>query len=213
MSGPGILASLDHAFTDTGLTPPPDLVRFIGPPFQTAFGREGFSPAEVELLLKSYRAHYWELGAFMSTIYPGMADLLGQLGAEGYRVAIATSKPEPTARRILEHFGLTSQFEVIGGATFDMGRATKAEVLGYVLDQLHNCLPVMVGDRYHDVQGAAEFQIPCIGVNWGYGGHQELLDAGARWIVDRAEQIYDIVHRKLRIPMNEYRPLIEFTAQ
>ena len=69
----------------------------------------------------------------------------------------------------------TERFEFIGGATFDMGRATKAEVLGYVLDQLHVCEPVMVGDRFHDVQGSAAFDIPCIGVNWGYAGSGRAL--------------------------------------
>jgi phosphoglycolate phosphatase len=201
-SAPGILASLDHAFGVTGFTPPENLVRFIGPPFQTAFEREGFTPDQIDLLLTAYRAHYWEVGAFLNTVYPGVEQVLTALGAEGYRLAIATSKPEPTARRILEFLGLTDRFEVIGGATYDMGRATKAEVLGYVLDQLHICEPVMVGDRYHDVQGSAAFDIPCIGVSWGYANPDELLQAGARWIIDRAEQIFDIVHRKLRLPIN-----------
>ncbi len=199
-SAPGILASLDHAFTATGLTPPPDLVRFIGPPFQTAFASEGFTPDEVEVLIRTYRAHYWDTGAFINFVYPGIEQLLTQLAEEGYRLAIATSKPEPTARRILEHWGYTHRFEVIGGATFDMVRATKAEVLGYVLDQLPECKPVMIGDRYHDVQGSAAFDIPCIGVNWGYGGEDELSQAGARWIIDQPEQIFDIVHRRLRSP-------------
>lgn len=201
-SAPGILASLDHAFTDTGLTPPKNLVRFIGPPFQTAFEAEGFTPDEIARLLGSYRDHYWDTGAFINTVYPGVEAVLTALADEGYRLAIATSKPEPTARRILEYFGFTSRFEIIGGATFDMGRATKADVLSYVLDQLHICEPVMVGDRYHDVQGSAAFDIPCIGVNWGYAAPDELFEAGARWIINHPDQIFDIVHRKLRLPVN-----------
>ena len=34
-------------------------------------------------------------------------------------LAVATSKPEHMAKRILEHFGLEGFFEVIGGATMD----------------------------------------------------------------------------------------------
>ena len=35
-SAPGILASLDHAFNETGFPPPPDLIRFIGPSLSEA---------------------------------------------------------------------------------------------------------------------------------------------------------------------------------
>ena len=193
-SAPGILSSLDHAFAHTGYTPPADLLRFIGPPFETAFRAEGFSPDEITNLMTVYRAHYWDVGAFVNTVYPGMAEVFDELGRQGYRLAIATSKPEPTARRILQHFGLTERFEVIGGATFDMSRATKSAVLRYVLEQLGDTRPVMIGDRYHDVEGAAEHGIDCIGVRWGYSQGDELHRCGARWVIDEPAQIIDIVH-------------------
>lgn len=192
-SAPGILASLDHAFAETGYRPPADLLRFIGPPFETAFRAEGYSPDEITTLMVSYRAHYWDIGAFQNTVYPGFEEVLDTLAAEGFRLAIATSKPEPTARRILEHFGYTHRFEVIGGATFDMTRATKSAVLNYVLEQLGPTRPVMIGDRYHDVEGAAEHGIDCIGVRWGYSAGDELVKAGARWIIEHPSEIIDIV--------------------
>jgi phosphoglycolate phosphatase len=196
-SASGILASLDHAFADTGLTPPDDLVRFIGPPLQTAFEAEGFTLDEISTLIASYRAHYWEIGAFGNIIYPGIETVLDTLAAEGFRLAIATSKPELTARRILEYFGYTDRFEVIGGATFDMSRATKPAVLEYVLAQLAPTRAVMVGDRYHDVEGAAEHGLPCVGVSWGYAAEGELKRAGARWIVDEPHEILTIARNGL----------------
>jgi phosphoglycolate phosphatase len=192
-SAPGILASLDHAFNETGYPPPDDLVRFIGPPFETAFRAEGFTPDEITILMASYRAHYWDIGAFVNTVYPGIEDVLDTLATDGFRLAIATSKPEPTARRILEYFQYTTRFDVIGGATFDTTRATKSAVLSYVLDHLGESRPVMVGDRYHDVEGAAEHGIDCVGVRWGYSAGDELQRAGARWIIDKPREIIDIV--------------------
>lgn len=196
-SAPGILASLDHAFGETGLTPPDDLVRFIGPPLQTAFLAEGFTLEEITALLVSYRAHYWEIGAFGNFVYPGVETVLDVLAEEGFRLAIATSKPELTARRILEYFGFTERFEVIGGATFDMSRATKTAVLGYVLEQLAPSRPVMVGDRYHDVEGAGEHGLACVGVTWGYAAKGELEQAGARWVVDEPHEIISIARAGL----------------
>jgi len=193
-SAPGILASLDHAFKTTGLTAPVNLVRFIGPPLQTAFLAEGFNLEEIEALLAAYREHYWEIGAFANYVYPGIEHLLNTLASDGFRLAIATSKPELTARRILEYFGYTERFEIIGGATFDMSRATKTLVLGYVLEQLTPCRPVMIGDRYHDVEGALDHGLPCVGVRWGYSAEGELEQAGAKWIVTEPAEILEIAH-------------------
>ena len=40
----------------------------------------------------------------------------------------------------------------------------------------------MVGDREHDVNGARENGLPCVGVLYGYGSREELEAAGASFI-------------------------------
>ncbi len=55
----------------------------------------------------------------MNSLFDGIPQLLTDLRAAGVRLAVATSKAEPTARRILEHFGLDEHFEVIAGASLD----------------------------------------------------------------------------------------------
>ena len=55
----------------------------------------------------------------MNSLFDGIPQLLADLRAAGVRLAVATSKAEPTARRILEHFGLDGHFEVIAGASVD----------------------------------------------------------------------------------------------
>ena len=84
---------------------------------------------------------------------------------------MATSKAQPTAQRILAHFGLDGHFEVIAGASPDGTRAAKADVVAHALEQLAP-LPervLMIGDRSHDVEGAAEHGINTVVVGWGYG--------------------------------------------
>jgi phosphoglycolate phosphatase-like HAD superfamily hydrolase len=107
----------------------------------------------------------------MNSLFDGIPQLLADLRAARVRLAVATSKAEPTARRILEHFGLDEYFEVIAGASLDGVRATKSEVMAHALAQLVP-LPdrvVMVGDRAHDVEGAAAHGIATVVVDWGYG--------------------------------------------
>ena len=121
--------------------------------------------------IAAYRADYTTRGWAMNSLFDGIPQLLGDLRAAGVRLAVATSKAEPTARRIIEHFGLDGHFEVIAGASLDGVRAAKAEVMAHALAQLEP-LPervVMVGDRAHDVEGAAAHGIDTVVVGWGYG--------------------------------------------
>ena len=96
-------------------------------------------------------------GWAINSLIDGIPQLLADLRAAGVRLAVATSKAEPTARRILAHFGLDGHFEVIAGASLDGVRSTKTEVMAHALAQLEPVPErvVMVGDRAHDVEGAA----------------------------------------------------------
>ena len=77
------------------------------------------------------------------------------------------------------------------GSELDGTRSEKSEVIGWLLAK-ENLAPdtcLMVGDRYHDIQGAAVHGIPAVGVLWGYGGHDELQDAGAHAICTAPEAL------------------------
>ncbi|WP_423243446.1 HAD hydrolase-like protein [Clostridium transplantifaecale] len=47
----------------------------------------------------------------------------------------------------------------------------------------------MVGDRKHDVIGAAENGIDCVGVLYGYGSSEELTGAGAKYLAESVEEL------------------------
>lgn len=173
-SARGVVASFRHALAAVGApVPDGDLdAMLVGPPMQTTLGALGLGERAAEALA-AYRADYTSRGWAMNGLYDGIADLLADLRAAGVRLAVATSKAEPTARRILDHFGLTGHFDVIAGASLDGMRATKAEVLAHALEQLRP-LPgriLMVGDRVHDVEGAAVHGIDTVVVGWGYGAN------------------------------------------
>ena len=171
-SAHGVVASFRHALAAVGADiPDGDLAaKVVGPPMHQTMVALGLGERAGEAIA-AYRADYTSRGWAMNALFEGVTDLLADLQAAGVRLAVATSKAEPTALRILEHFGIADRFEVIAGASLDGTRAAKADVLGHALDQLHP-LPVrvlMVGDRSHDVEGAAEHGIATVVVDWGYG--------------------------------------------
>jgi phosphoglycolate phosphatase-like HAD superfamily hydrolase len=171
-SAPGILASFRHALAAIGAeVPEGDLVaRVVGPPMNVTLAGLGLGERADEAIA-AYRSDYTSRGWAMNSLFDGIPQLLDDLRAAGVRLAVATSKAEPTARRILEHFELTEYFDVIAGASVDGTRSSKVDVLAHALGQLHP-LPerlMMVGDRAHDVEGAAEHGIDTVVVGWGYG--------------------------------------------
>jgi phosphoglycolate phosphatase-like HAD superfamily hydrolase len=171
-SAEGIVTSFLHALSHVGAAAPEgDLAaQIVGPPMDDTFRAMGLGDY-VDDAVAAFRADYGIRGWAINTLFDGIAALLADLRAAGVRLAVATSKLEPTARRILAHFDLEQHFEVIAGASPDGSRKTKVEVLAHALERLQP-LPervLMVGDRSHDVEGAAEHGIDTVVVGWGYG--------------------------------------------
>lgn len=165
-----------------------NLRKFIGPPLRDSFQEYyGFSPQKAAEAVEKYREYYNAGGMFENQVYPGIPRLLNRLNGAGKTLIVATSKPEGLARKILEHFELASCFYDIQGADLEGDREKKEDVIRYVLEK-HGVTDtedvVMVGDRRHDVEGAAAFGIPCIGVLYGFGSREELERAEARWIAE-----------------------------
>jgi phosphoglycolate phosphatase len=171
-SAHGIVSSFRHALGQIGAAVPDgDLASWIvGPPMHHTLRAMGLGD-HTDAAIAAYRADYSSRGWAMNSLFDGIPALLTDLRAAGVRLAVATSKAEPTAQRIVAHFGLDDHFEVIAGASVDGSRATKADVVAHALAQLEP-LPervVMVGDRSHDVEGAAAHGIDTVVVGWGYG--------------------------------------------
>ena len=199
-SGPGITASVAYALEKLGTEPPArEALRcFIGPPLLQSFARFcGFDEAKCREAVRLYREYFTAGGMFENSVYPGIPEALEGLRDAGFRLAVATSKPELFSREIVAHFGLAGCFEAVCGAAMDETRTEKAEVIRYALDSL-GVSPeesLMVGDREHDVLGAKAVGLPCLGALWGYGGREELTDAGASALAETPEGMAELILR------------------
>ncbi|HEM2826128.1 TPA: HAD family hydrolase [Streptococcus suis] len=193
-SGQGILNSVAYALEKMGIEEPDtaNLNRFIGPPLYESFLRfYQLNPEDTQSAVDAFRVYFKEKGMFENQLYPGIIPLLEELRTAGKTLVIATSKPEIFAKQILEHFGIAHYFDVIAGASLDSSRISKADVIGYAINQLE-AFPkhaVMIGDREHDIEGARMHQLPAIGVLYGYGNKQEFEKAGATMIVETVQDL------------------------
>lgn len=194
--GLGITNSVAYALKKYGIDVKDrtELHKFIGPPLLNSFqDYYGFSEEQAAQAVEYYREYYQKTGIYENYVYEGIPELLKELKAEGITLLVATSKPEPFARLIMEHYHLADYFTYIAGATMDnKTRVKKADVIRYAMQ---NCEAenkkklVMVGDRKHDILGAKEVGIDSVGVLFGYGDREELEQAGATYIAETVEAI------------------------
>jgi phosphoglycolate phosphatase len=198
-STPGIWASIRVAAAELGLpAPTPGQLRaMVGPPLEDGFaGAFGLLPGDVGRAVTAYRAHYTAGAMLDAAVYPGIPELLAGLRDGGATLAVATSKPEPFAVRVLEHTGLRAAFAGVHGATLDGAVRHKDQVVGAALAaHPDGARPVLVGDRSHDVLGAAAHGLPCIGAGWGPAPPGELLAAGAAAIAATPAEVAEALTR------------------
>ena len=198
-SSEGIIKSVLYTYEKMQLDPPEESVlhTFIGPPLSDSFVKHGVPEKDKDKAVAIYRERYNSIGKFENAPYPGMIELLQKLKDEGFKLYVATSKPEKTAIEVLDHFEMTGYFDEIAGATFDSSRVQKEDVIRYLLDKMeeNDEGTVMIGDTTFDVLGAAELGIPCIAVTWGFGDEAEMQKAGAVSIVKGMDELYKEVSK------------------
>ena len=195
-SGEGIINCAAMTLERFGLPVPSreEMRVFVGPPLTQTFAKFGVPEEKVDEAVAIYRERYVPIGAYENSPYPGIRELLETLQAEGFRLYVATSKPEGMSVKILEHFDLKKYFNRICGAATDRSRNTKEAVISYLLEETgEKDNLIMVGDTVYDVLGAKELGIPCIGVSWGYGEVQDMIDAGAVAIADSMDNLLSML--------------------
>lgn len=195
-SGEGIINCAILALEHFGLPiPSREAMRvFVGPPLHESFINHGVPADKAEEAIRIYRSRYIPIGKFENTPYPGIPELLAALKKNGHTLFVATSKPEQMSVEILEHFDLAKYFDEICGASMDTSRSSKEAVIEYLIEKngRGNNL-IMVGDTKFDVLGAKAHGIPTIGVSWGYGEIQDMLDAGAIGIAENTDMLLSML--------------------
>jgi len=197
----GILRRLTITLEHFGRRAPTraELVHWIGPPMYDSFqANVGMTSAESTEAVAFYRtlgkADGYTTGA---KLFPGMGELIHEIADAGIPQATASSKPEIQVDALMDHFGLAPCFTAIVGATLDERTlSAKADVIAEALRRLDVAgvdvsRPVLVGDRHHDIEGAAVHGVPVIFVRWGFSWPHEA--DGAQAAVDTVDELRSLL--------------------
>lgn len=197
-SDEGIQTCVKRAYDIMGYPRPTQrqLDTFIGPPIQESMARYGVPENMLDRGIELYREGYNTPlfpdplhpgqkvpGMYLNKVYDGIDGALDKLRSAGYFLAVATCKPEPQAKSIIEYFGLAGKLDGTWGASLDNSRLHKDQVIRHCFDSIGfdaaaGDRAVMVGDRWTDADGAHAMGLDCIGCEWGYAEPGELADHG-----------------------------------
>lgn len=194
-SRPGIAGCFRHTLAALGHDPEAagDLTWAVGPPIAVSLQRllAPFGDDRVDQALAIYRAQYSAAAIYDCSVYPGVIAMLDTLMAQGRTLCVATSKRRDYAERVINYLDLRRYMQAVYGALPGGGLERKADLLAHILAEQRfaaaDC--VMLGDRYHDIEAAKANALRSIGALWGYGGRDELAQAGADWIAARPEDV------------------------
>ncbi|MBI1351847.1 MAG: HAD hydrolase-like protein [Actinomycetales bacterium] len=181
------ILELDHISND-------ELQTWLGPPLRvTVLERYGRTETELDAFVQEYRTHYFGGGEYEFEVFPGMADLVADIGSSEVPLVLATAKPIESAERVLTRAGLIEHFDFVSGTELDLARQDKPAVIAYGLSSIGRSIDqidaVVVGDRKEDVLGARHHGLRAVGVAWGYAVPGELEAVGPDRIVTTADEL------------------------
>lgn len=177
-SHPGIYGCFRYALEKMGLPEPKieQLRRCIGPSLMYSFQNYfGMDEETARIATANYRERYSVIGWQENAAIDGAIDTLKLLKEAGYKLALATSKPIVYAEKISAMFGFAPYMDEEVGCGIDGSLPTKADVIAEAMKRLgaiaEECL--MVGDRFHDAEGAKVHGMDCALLKVGYAENEE----------------------------------------
>ena len=178
----------------------------IGLPLAGCF-RTLFPGIQEELIprcTETYRRFFNEnLKTIHPEAFPGVVETLSILHQIGFTLTIASSRSRNSLMELTRNMGIADYISYILGADDVKEAKPKPEpVLKTLAEMPYDASQTLVvGDMAVDIQMGANAGTKTCGVTWGNGTKDELVQAGADYIIDNIEELIGIVKTSL-IPLS-----------
>jgi phosphoglycolate phosphatase len=125
---------------------------------------------------------------------PGIESILNQIILMDYQLGIVSSNSEENIRKFLQKHQWHNLFEIICCGTTIFG---KAQVLNKLLrtQTLAAEEVIYVGDETRDIDAAKMVNIKVIAVTWGFNSRSILAEHDPDFLIDRPEEILQVLSR------------------
>lgn len=172
----------------------------IGLPLTGCF-RTLFPDTEDELVLlcaETYRRLFNEnLKNFRPGAFPGVVETLSILHQKGFMLTIASSRSHNSLTELTRNMGIADYISYLLGADDVKEAKPMPEPVLKTLADLHYDAgeTLVVGDMAVDIQMGTNAGAKTCGVTWGNGTRDELEEAGATFIIEKMDNLIEIVNR------------------
>lgn len=127
--------------------------------------------------------------------YEGVPELLERLAERGVKVAVASNKFHEGTVALIDHFFGCERFVAVYGQRVGVPIKPDPTVVRQIIFEagVSREEVLYVGDSGVDMQTAVAADVRSVGVTWGFRLREELIEAGAIHLVDRAEEILKLL--------------------
>jgi phosphoglycolate phosphatase len=131
--------------------------------------------------LADYGVH-WNI---KTKLYTGIAEMLSGLQDRGTKLAVLTNKPAPTAARCVEEYLPRWRFDAVLGQTDGLPKKPDPTGALQIAERLAlgPAEILYLGDTATDMETAIRAGMYPVGALWGFRPRRELLESGARALV------------------------------
>lgn len=153
------------------------------------------TPENIDRARADFVKYYLDHIDCRTTPYDGIPELLAELDRRAIRMAVASNKFQAGTEKLVARFFPGVSFAVVFGQRPGVPLKPDPAVVGEILAR--TSVPrdevLYVGDSGVDMLTARAAGVRSAGVTWGFRERQELVEAGASNIVDRPEQLLDLL--------------------
>ena len=155
-----------------------------------------YTPALAERVKADFGAYYAAHTMDHTTAYPGVAELLARLSADGVMTAVISNKPDVYVPEIMRTLYPDHRFTYLSGQREGVARKPAPDAMLALLDRLgaQKGETLYVGDSDVDVAFAHAAGVKVCGVSWGFRGADELIAAGADYIAYSIEELTGVIY-------------------
>ncbi len=150
--------------------------------------------ATVDKIKKDFLEYYSQHYADNTYAYNGMPELVNTLKKQGYIIAVVTNKQQDMADEVVKSL-YGNVFDLIFGKREGIPAKPDPTAALMAMKQLgvkpEEC--VFIGDSGMDVATAVNSGAVPVGELWGFRDREELLKNGAKYIIEKPQQLLDII--------------------
>jgi phosphoglycolate phosphatase len=151
--------------------------------------------AQIEQCKAEFVAYYKIHMEDKTSVYEGITELLKALKAQGLKIAVATNKVHVAVEPLMAKYFPGIHFDSMIGQREGIPVKPQPQIMYDILKET-GCQPseaLHVGDTATDMQLAHSAGVTPVGVLWGYRPLEELQEAGAKFIIEKPEELLGLV--------------------